>query len=102
MEIEKTTKYKRELKKVLKTPTISMEKVDKTIETFITNPEHNSLDTKIIKGCSDYTNLHQIRINSDYRILFINWPCYIVLGFFLCVQKGRLFCWHTNEINTLL
>ncbi|SFV51810.1 hypothetical protein MNB_SV-12-418 [hydrothermal vent metagenome] len=70
MKIEKTTKYKRELKKVLKSPTISIKKIDKTIETFITNPEQNSLDTKIIKGCSDYTNLHQIRINSDYRILF--------------------------------
>ena len=70
MEIEQTTKYKRELKKVLKTPSISMEKVDKTIETFIENPEHNSLDTKSIKGCSDYRNLHQIRISSDYRILF--------------------------------
>ena len=70
MEIEKTTKYKRELKKVLKTPSISIEKVENTIETFISNPEHNALDTKAIKGCSDYTNLHQIRINSDYRILF--------------------------------
>ena len=70
MEIEQTTKYKRELKKVLKTPTISIDKVEKTIEAFIENPEQNSLDSKIIKGCSDYTNLHQIRINSDYRILF--------------------------------
>ena len=47
-----------------------MEKVDRTIVTFIENPEHNSLDSKAIKGCSDYSNLHQIRINSDYRILF--------------------------------
>jgi len=70
MEIEQTTKYKRELKKVLKTPNITESKIDNIIETFIENPEQNSLDTKPIKGCSDYTNLHQIRINSDYRILF--------------------------------
>ncbi len=70
MEIEQTTKYKRELKKVLKTPNITKEKIDNIIKTFIENPEQNSLDTKLIKGCSDYTNLHQIRINSDYRILF--------------------------------
>jgi len=70
MQIEQTTKYKRELKKVLKTPNITEEKIDKIIETFIENPEHNSLDSKAIKGCSDYSNLHQIRINSDYRILF--------------------------------
>jgi len=70
MKIEQTSKYKRELKKVLKTPSITMEKVDKTIETFIENPEHNSLDSKAIRGCSDYSNLHQIRIKSDYRILF--------------------------------
>jgi len=70
VEIEQTTKYRRELKKVIKVPTISMEKIDKVIDTFVSNPTHNSLDTKIIKGCSDYTNLHQIRINSDYRILF--------------------------------
>ncbi len=70
MKIEQTTKYKRELKKVLKAPNITEEKIDTIIETFIENPEQNSLDTKLIKGCSDYTNLHQIRINSDYRILF--------------------------------
>ena len=70
MKIEQTTKYKRELKKVLKAPNITEEKIETIIETFIENPEQNSLDTKLIKGCSDYTNLHQIRINSDYRILF--------------------------------
>lgn len=70
MKIEETTRYKRELKKVLKTPNISSEKIDNTIETFLENPKHNALDAKPIKGCSDYTNLHQIRINSDYRILF--------------------------------
>jgi len=70
MEIEQTTKYKRELKKVLKTPNITEDKLDKVIKTFIENPEHNALDAKAIKGCSDYSNLHQIRINSDYRILF--------------------------------
>lgn len=70
MEIAQTSKYKRELKKVLKTPTIDSNKIEKTIEAFISNSEQNSLDTKMIKGCSDYINLHQIRINSDYRILF--------------------------------
>ena len=70
MKVEQTTKYKRELKKVLKAPNITEEKIDTIIKTFIENPEQNSLDTKQIKGCSDYTNLHQIRINSDYRILF--------------------------------
>lgn len=70
MEIEHTSKYKRELKKVLKTPSITLEKVEQTIERFISDPTNNALDAKTIKGCSDYKNLHQIRITSDYRILF--------------------------------
>jgi mRNA-degrading endonuclease YafQ of YafQ-DinJ toxin-antitoxin module len=50
MEIEQTTKYKRELKKVLKTPNITEEKIDKVIETFIENPEHNALDLNYLKS----------------------------------------------------
>lgn len=70
MIIEETNKYKRELKKVLKAPNITLEKVHNTIKTFVDTPDNNSLDTKHIKGCSDYTNLHQIRLTGDYRILF--------------------------------
>jgi mRNA-degrading endonuclease YafQ of YafQ-DinJ toxin-antitoxin module len=51
MEIEQTTKYKRELKKVLKTPNITVEKIEKAIKTFIENPEHNAPDT------SNYTTI---------------------------------------------
>lgn len=70
MHIEETTKYKRELKKVLKHPYITLEKIHDTLKTFIATPDNNSLDTKHIKGCSEYKNLHQIRITGDYRILF--------------------------------
>ena len=70
MDIEQTGKYKRELKKVIKAPNITTAKIDEIINTFIANPQSNALDTKIIRGCSDYKNLHQVRINSDYRILF--------------------------------
>ena len=79
MEIEQTTKYKRELKKVLKSPIINQEKIDTIIDTFINNPTASALDAKKIRGCSSYTNLHQIRVNSDYRILFELMDDYIIL-----------------------
>lgn len=79
MEIEQTTKYKRELRKVLKSPIISETKIDTAIDTFINNPMTSALDTKKIRGCSYYTNLHQIRVNSDYRILFELMNNYIIL-----------------------
>ena len=79
MQTHETTKYKRELKKVLKAPRITQEKVNDTIDLFFRDPSNNSLDTKTIKGCSDYTNLHQIRITGDYRILFELFDEYIIL-----------------------
>ena len=79
MDIEHTSKYKRELKKVLKSPNITLDKVNTTIQTFINEPNHNSLDSKNIKGCSNYINLYQIRLTSDYRILFELMDDYILL-----------------------
>ncbi len=79
MEIEQTTKYKRELKKILKSPIINEKKIDTIIDTFIRNPTASALDTKKIRGCSHYTNLHQIRVNSDYRILFELMNDFIIL-----------------------
>jgi len=79
MRIEETTKYKRELKKVLKNPNITKEKIDNTIQEFIKDSNNNSLDAKHIKGCSDYKNLHQIRITGDYRILFELFNNYMIL-----------------------
>jgi len=49
MEIEQTTKYKRELKKVLKSPIINQEKIDTVIDTFINNPTASALDAKKIR-----------------------------------------------------
>ena len=70
MKTFETTKYKRELKKVLKTSNITIIKIQNTIDLFLNSPSNNSLDTKMIEACSDYKNLHQIRVTGDYRILF--------------------------------
>lgn len=50
---------------------IKIEDVYNLINDFVDNPTKNSHDNKHIKGCSKFKNLWQIRVNRNYRILYL-------------------------------
>ena len=52
--------------------------IDKTLELFLSNPEHPSLHNKHIK-CKKADNLYSIRINKQYRIMYFKYKDYVEL-----------------------
>ncbi len=69
MNIIKSNLYKRDEKKL---KVNLSQQIDKTLETFIKNINHPSLHDKHIK-CKRADNLFSIRINKQYRILYLKY-----------------------------
>lgn len=69
MNIEKSNLYQRDERKLK----VNLSKqIDKTLETFIQNINHPSLHHKHIE-CKRADNLFSIRINRQYRILYLKY-----------------------------
>ena len=70
MNIERSRFFERDLAK-LKDASIRKQ-VEKTITLLSSNPYHPSLRNKHIV-CKDADNLYSIRVNQNYRILYLKW-----------------------------
>jgi mRNA-degrading endonuclease RelE of RelBE toxin-antitoxin system len=75
MEIKESNLFKRDITK-LKIDIFSQ--INKTLELLEENPNHPSLHNKNIK-CKRATNMYSIRINKQYRLLYLKYDDYIDL-----------------------
>ncbi len=83
MNIKKSNLYLRDISK-LKLDLSSQ--IDKILNLFEGNPNHPSLHNKNIK-CKRAENLFSIRVNKQYRILYLKYDEYIELNRFLDHDK---------------
>ena len=75
MKIETSDLYKRDVEK-LKIDIASQ--IDKTVSRLASDPQHPSLHNKRIK-CKRAENLFSIRVNKQYRILYLKYDSYLQL-----------------------
>ena len=72
---------KRFTKSLDKNKLLKTDDVIELIEEFLEDMNKSSFDNKHIKGCSNYKNLWQIRVNRDYRILYLKFDDYLEFRF---------------------
>jgi len=75
MNIKKSNLYLRDLSKLKVNLDLYIEKC---LTTFIQNPNYPSLHNKHIK-CKHANNLYSLRVNKQYRILYLKYDEYIEL-----------------------
>lgn len=77
MQVEFHRLFKKTLLKLDKKNILKFQDINDLIDDFLITPDKSSYDNKHIKSCSRYKNLWQIRVNRDYRILYLKFDDYL-------------------------
>jgi len=77
VQVEFSKQFLRSLNKLSKNGVFDIEFINSLIDDFLATPDKNSFDNKLIKNCSRYKNMWQIRVNLQYRILYLKFEDYL-------------------------